>query len=717
MNESKITKENIRELRKIRNSFDLSILKGGDIFPQKGITYWEEINCVGYNPELSRLEAIVSIKLASGYSGNLCTGGSFEYVRFFIDWGKGNGFEDLGHTSFKAFDISNAPSGPQHPLNYMVYWDFDVEAKKECCDTPVLPKVRAVLSWKKVPSLDPDEMPVFGNRMDVDIQIKPKETTLKCILSRFQIDEKLNIFKSVDLEKGLKRVKPFTQIPGELRIDWKKADIPAHRLFYPVVYPVIKTGKSITTFPWSDIGKFDIDFAQIIDELQSKKSNTNYEEVVCVGLNSATDQIGAVVQIKQPTGYSGDLCDDGSIEYVAFWADWNNDGAFDEYLGTAEVEVHSIDSIPDKGLFYCVNLPCNFQQHLENCKNPNVIRIRAVLSWQTKPSETDPDDLNYWGNLLDVVVQIRPGISGDQIYHLFYDIGNVPVEDISLSTHLAHPSTGLLVSANCRQPALDRPFAGVVRIGGRLYNTGVPGSVYYQVQYSPHGLGKWLPVTHYHQYELMHPDPTDLFYPKETVVEHSPDGWFPYLEDFTGALPILERTSCLARWNTGSMEGEYDLRIAFTRDYPILPSSVIYYSEIHTIVLDNTNFIVNPFAADAIDYDYTLDLVIDGGDCHSYEKGYTIDGHLRALDQHFWMWDLELQPATHTHSTKANPHCRSYGSLTEQGDTNAEWHLDTSDLDPCGYTLTLRAWDRAIVNSNGAVHHWNRKAVGFSVHE
>ena len=135
-----------------------------------------------------------------------------------------------------------------------------------------------------------------------------------------------------------------------------------------------------------------------------------------------------------------------------------------------------------------------------------------------------------------------------------------------------------------------------------------------------------------------------------------------------------------------------------------------------TITLDNTGFTVSPTANSTVDLASTLDLVIDGGDCHAYVKGVdTINGHLRALDTHFWGWSLSLEPTTHTHGAQASPSCRSYASLTDTGDQNLAWTLDTSPLDQCGYTLTLRASDRAIVNSNGAIVHSAAKAVGFSV--
>ena len=53
--------------------------------------------------------------------------------------------------------------------------------------------------------------------------------------------------------------------------------------------------------------------------------------------------------------------------------------------------------------------------------------------------------------------------------------------------------------------------------------------------------------------------------------------------------------------------------------------------------------------------------------------------------------------------------------LTDNGDDECNWSVDTTNLDECGYTVTLWAYDRTIVNSNGAIVHWSHKAVGFSV--
>jgi hypothetical protein len=80
------------------------------------------------------------------------------------------------------------------------------------------------------------------------------------------------------------------------------------------------------------------------------------------------------------------------------------------------------------------------------------------------------------------------------------------------------------------------------------------------------------------------------------VTVNAPDGWFPYMEDFGAAPPILERTAHLATWNTGSLNGDYDLRLAYTLDYPLNPGSAIHYSATVTIVVDNDDFTVSPTA-------------------------------------------------------------------------------------------------------------------------
>jgi len=53
--------------------------------PFFGQTTYEQLRCVGLNPQFDYVEAVVDIKESTGYSGGICTTGSYEYVRFYAD--------------------------------------------------------------------------------------------------------------------------------------------------------------------------------------------------------------------------------------------------------------------------------------------------------------------------------------------------------------------------------------------------------------------------------------------------------------------------------------------------------------------------------------------------------------------------------------------------------------------------------------------------------
>ena len=692
------------------------------VFELSDDTTWEQVTCVGYNPVLSQLEAVVSIKLPLGYSGDLCTTGSTEYVRFFVDFG--SGLTDVGLASIQVHDIPDPLGGSVHPIEYLVTLPLNAAAFERCCSTPVLPNVRAALSWNVIPSTDPTVQPVFGNQLDAVIQLPTSflgcwEVVLEDPPPALEFLAKSGI-GAAELAK-VKPSGPPQPVPWHTLVeDYERAEVPHHRLVYPAIYPMMSTGPgaaAATAASQADLtetAKLGIDLTSVVAQLVEGDGNTTYEELTCVGLNTPTDTFGAVVHVKRPLGYSGDLCSTGSLEYVAFWADWNGDGVFESYLGTASVPVHDIGTIPNGGLYYSVVLPAAIGEHLKDCSAPNVVKIRAVLSWAVPPSTSDPNAVPFWGNRLDALVQIRPGIPNN-LYDLLYDVGNVAIPDISTATYLAYPSNGVLNGGNCGQPATDRPYAGWVRVGGRIYGAGAPGNVFFQVQYAPHGTNNWLPVTQQTTFQLMHPNPADPLYPQQDVTINRPDGWFPYQEDWSVSPPILERTALLAWWDTTAHpNGAYDLRLAFSTDYPTL--SAISYSPVVTIIVDNAEFSVSPTANTAIDFAYMMDVIITGGDCHSYQQGGPdITGELRAVHDHFWHWRLDLQPDTHTHGAHAVPQCASFRSIADQGYPDTQWSLSTGQMDKCGYTLTLEAYDRAIVNSNAAIVHSNRKAVGFSV--
>src|SRR5258705_7722265 len=124
-------------------------------------------------------------------------------------------------------------------------------------------------------------------------------------------------------------------------------------------------------------------------------------------------------------------------------------------------------------------------------------------------------------------------------------------------------------------------------------------------------------------------------------------GWFNYVENPVASPPIFERDNRLADWYTGTLEGQFDLRVEYRRttDAP----GFYHHSNIVTITLHNYQMVASTTATAVIDFSKDVDLVIDGGDCHSYKKTTSINGHLRVIDPFFWAWGLDLEPSTHTH--------------------------------------------------------------------
>jgi hypothetical protein len=686
-----------------------------------GSTVWEELTCVGYNPQTVTLEAVVAIKQSTGYSGGLCSAGSKEFVRFFIDYGAG--FQDVGYTSFDAHDI---PGAGLHPIDYSVRLPLPDTGHRRCCQHAVIPTVRAVLSWGTPPSTDPNVLNTFGNRMDVHVQLAPSPFSLQCLIESGALNKDFSILETLDLDQSLVKTSAAVSTSiVEMAPAYREAKVADHRLLAPALYGLVGKPSAAATplsaSTVSELAKLKIDVNAALTALTSTSADTTYEQITCVGLEPAADTLGAVIQIKRPLGYSGDLCHAGSKEYVAFWADWNNDGTFDEYLGTATVDVHDLGAVPMDGVRYSVALiSSSFVQHLRACAAPNVIRIRAVLSWAVPPSTTDPNALEFWGNRVDALVQIRPGIAvtGTELTDLIYRVGGVALPDISSTTHLAYPST--VLTGSCGAAVMDRPWGGTVSVQGRIYNTGAPGSVRFRVRYKKHAAldvdANWTPVTFLQSFVFMHPFllPPEVY--DNQIAGTEPgcgSGWFDYREEPLALPPVYERDNRLADWATGTLEGEYDLRVEYRRT--IDAPGTFHISQVVTIVLHNHQMSASMIATPTIDFSKDLDLVIDGGDCHSYAKGGSIQGHLRAQDAYFWTWSFDLEPSAHTHGAAPTPNCRTYTALSDFGDANLPWSLDTTPMDKCGYTLTLRGYDRTILNSVGGSVHAASKAVGFAV--
>ena len=674
----------------------------------KGITDWEQVTCAGYNPYYQRLDAVVNIKQPTGYSGNLCSNGSQEYVRFFVDFKDGSGFQDMGLTNFKVADIPDTTPGPQHPVSYLAFLFIDDKKYRKFldCSKAVIPTLRVVLSWNAVPSSDPNQIPFYGNRIDVDIQLARRNRLWwKDIVELAKIN---NLATLVDPDFEIKLKEPLVEKAETLFKENISSNVPAHRTFYSTIGAKLNStvdfskATSVLDIKSLDMFKFDLSSFYDFFNLPEKKADVSFEELTCVGLNTLTDRLGAVIHIKRPTGFNGNLCTKGSHEHVAFWADWNNDGAYDQYLGTVSLNVHDISNIPREGLYYTVQLPIDVTERLRECSNPNIVRIRAILSWESLPSTVDSSVLNHWGNFKDALVQLRPKFrQGSGIHSAIHYVGNVDRFSIDPVSHLHNAGSASIHN--------NRPWGGNISFKGVIDRNGFGGIIEYRLlvkkQTDPDT--SFMPVSTSETFSL-----DDIFTPAGAFPDPQTDadGWYIYKQNPN--IGLYNTNSLLAHWNaSGKEDGLYTIRFVHTDEFA---NEVI--ADQFTIMVCNTGMSISPTANTVIDFSKDLDLVIDGGDCHSYTAASPgIMGHLRAVHPYFAWWSLELQPTSHTNGAVPVPVSRTHSAIGDNGDTNAPWTLDTTPLDPCGYTISLHVRSRVILNSSpGSFPYYGPKAVGFA---
>jgi hypothetical protein len=97
-----------------------------------------------------------------------------------------------------------------------------------------------------------------------------------------------------------------------------------------------------------------------------------------------------------------------------------------------------------------------------------------------------------------------------------------------------------------------------------------------------------------------------------------------------------------------------------------------------------------------------------GGVCGDFTTGATVDGMYDAWSPYFDSYSFEVEPA----SQNSNPVTFSGSNLVAV--LGASWHLNTGST-PCGYTVTLHAFARNIIDSNPFERlHWD-PVVGFCV--
>lgn len=684
----------------------------------QGNTTYEELTCVGYNPRSEHLEAVVEVKRTFGYLGSLCEGGSLQYVRFFVDWDDDGTWTDVGMASARVYDMS----GPR-PLDYAVTLQVDPDQK--FCFTEYLPPVRAILSWNQPPPPgDENHTPVWGNVHESRIQIAPlKFPVLGDVFDIGDLELPAELIDLVDLSQEVSLTPPKTFSLPQAAKAYRDTDVPPHRFAHPHVQSLLVDPGITVDLPSlsNQFPDLNLDPGDLLESLEDTEGDTSYEELTCVGLNANLNTLSGVFTVKQPSGYSGSLCDAGSREYVAFWR-WDSNLLQWVHMGTTSVEVHDLQNLPGGGLQYAAFLPVNPAQFRQPCSDgPSIIKIRAILSWEQKPPAGNPNYVPTWGNRLETRVHVKPGAAVDPETHppVIQTVGGMDPDNINDATGLANGS-----AETAGFTANDSPFGGRVFITGKIaYPPNISEGatpLKYRIRIRKQG----------ESWQTLHePDPltikrdqllngvwTDL-----PPVDQTPDedGYYEYLEDLTGGTGSDPQrfvvVNKLAVWDTGGRTGMWQLKVEVKDP----DSGTTWNSEVVTVRLDNT-------APNA-----SIDITSGGGACADFVVGDKIEGTYEATDEHFSGLSIRHQPVVGGNegaftspapipaSSDTMPLRRRYTGEAGGVPTNGEfgtWELDTTGMPRCGYIIRLRASDRTIVNS-GHVGHGSGDVVGLCLRE
>lgn len=702
------------------------------VVAQAGNTEFEELVCLGYQPQLDRLVAVVEIKQMSGYGGPLCGFGSAQNLRFFIDWTGDGKWMDVGVARFPSHDIPepnrlyNAVHIPLHPL-------------RRSCKSPFLPRVRAILSWNDVPPADePNYIPPWGNALESTIQIEARPPwifeSIPGIEGPFssQIIAQINENISDAIQQSVVfGHEPFAAPPLPAQAEaFAKAKIPALRYAAPLLTHLGKTKSAAEIAALAPSIEKQLGIPRLSTLLEQwfnpGDGDQSYEELRCVGYDRERQSLSAIVKIKQPSGYGGDLCEQGSREYVSFWV-WDEATLTWSRLGSASVPVYDLP-VPAEGVDYEVYLPVDFSPYQRPCEEGfTTLRIRAILAWNSVV--TDPNHTPYWGNREDITVVLRPGprlALGTQM-PFFASIGDIPVCNIDPITGYANGPgviTGRIVE--------DAPFGGMITITG--FFSSPPSTLSepkpkYRLSVRPFkplvpdSANPWQPLTNDFRVRVATSVGGGVAYQSWLSQTIDADGYYTYQEVFgTNAWRVVTGR-VLGRWASTTPHDIYELRIEGKDALgTMVATGVIDCGDGTTrqavhIHLDNERPRAELRITGVIRKGETR--ATPASDCDKFYVGDQIIGTYTATDMHFSRASLQLQPNPRPTppAPVAEPQLlgvRSYdGGLNPYGEALGDWMLDTTNMRPCGYSLWLEVVDRTIVDSR-TLNPWRMSAtIGF----
>ncbi len=669
----------------------------------QGNTTFEAITCVGFNPELRRIEATVQLTQSTGYLGGLCAPGSQEFVRFFVSFNNGASWSDAGMSAFTAHDITRT-----QPMVHAVGVSFETHIL--CLAPNQAFKIRAILSWDNPPPAgDPGFTPVWGNVVEVTARRRP----LSFISLPPGIDLPTLLAESnvppATLCGALTAIEDTS--PAGLAKAYASTGVPQHRFLFPQIAAALAQNPDGGAAIAADLANLvpGVNIADLVKLILAPQSDMTYERLDCVGFEAADQMLAAVFTLRRPTGFNGGPCTAGSLEHVGFFIDWH-DGLGYQYAGSTAVRVHDHADVPADGIRYEVRVPLDVSQYQQLCTHgPVTGHVRAILSWNTPVPPGNPNFNPVWGNRQEAEIQIepgQPGISG--LVPILSAVGDIPVIHID--------GSGLIQNGTAIHTGLtfdDAPFGGQITLAGKIVN-GTSATRYRLMRRLVGGGGGFVPLTNEpagFTLSVVTFDPSTGVQIQDVTLHADAEGYYTY-EDY-GPTHYVEG-NLLGRWfsNLGEDGQTFELRVDVSTDGN--PAHDLHSNTVF-VKVDNQA----PVAKLAINAGAV------GGQCADFEKGQIMTGTFTATDANIRSYGFSILPPAPASGAVVLPLAslpsgsilpQVHPLLADPGIAAGFFRLDTSPMQPCGYTLVLGVWDRTNVNS-GQTSYYSQVAVGFCVRQ
>lgn len=669
----------------------------------QGNTSFEAITCVGYNPELRRLEATVQLKQSSGYLGDLCAPGTQEYVRFYVSFDAGATWVSAGLSSLGAHDITRA-----QPIMHAVGVAYDA-GNVLCLAAKQTFRVRAILSWNSPPpDADPGFTPVWGNVVEITARrhpinlIKlPPGVHLPTLVAEAKL--------SPAALSAAVTATPDTS-PAALAKAYADKGVPQQRFLYPQIATALVKHPTGGAAIASDLANLvpSANIAELVKLIVAQQGNATYERLDCVGYEAADQMLAGVFTLRLANGYSGGPCSTGSLEHVAFFIDWHDGSGF-HFVGATATRVYDQGDIPADGVRYEVRVPLGVDQHQRLCSGgPVFAHVRAILSWNTPVPTGNPNYVPVWGNRQEAEIQLDPGqpVTGTQQVPILSAIGDISIGHID--------SNGLIQNGTAIHTGLgfdDAPFGGQITLAGKIVNG--TSATRYRIMRRLAGTGSFVPLSN---------EPTGITLSITTYsvatgvqtqdfVSHAdPDGYYTY-QDYSASHYVEGNVLSIWFSNLAEDAHTYELRVDVSVDGN--PAHDIQSNIVHVRV-DNRW----PVAT------LTVDNGADG-ECADYDKGQTVTGTFVATDANIASYGFSILPPNPANGAVVHPLAspgassdlpQVHPSLADPGVAAGFYKIDTSPMKPCGYALVLGVWDRTNVDS-GRTSHYTPASIGFCVRQ